>query len=98
MTTRGWTVAAGMAAMLAINGPVLAHDTDAPREGGGRDMAERMAKRLELTADQQTKIKALNESHWQAMKARHEAQRALIKDLRELVKSKAADAALTAKL
>lgn len=99
MTMRGLIVAMGMAA-AAIAGPVLAHDTDAPRagRGGDRGMAERMGKRLELTADQQAKIRQLNEAHGAAMKAKHEAQRALVKDLRELVKSKAADGALTAKL
>ena len=61
-------------------------------------MAERMAKRLELTADQQARIKQLNEAHWADLKAKREAQEALVKDLRELVKSKAADGALTAKL
>lgn len=97
---------AGLVAAVAA-GPVQAHDaaprtaesgTDAPKDGKGGGMIERMAKHLDLTADQQARIKALNEAHWAAMKPKHEAQEALVKELQELVKTKAADSALTAKL
>ena len=99
MTMRWMVTVAGLTAALTA-GPALAHDTDAPNAGRGKgqDMAERMGKRLDLTPDQQSRIKALNEAHWAAMKPKHEAQRALVKDLRELVKTKAADSAITAKL
>jgi len=96
--TRAWSmVGAGLAMVLAA-GPVLAHDTDAPKDGKGAGMMERMAKHLDLTADQQAKIKSLNEAHWAAMKPKREAQKALVRELEELVKAKAADGALSAKL
>lgn len=99
MTMRRMIAVAGMAAAVAA-GSVRAHETAPPSTGKGRGggMADRMAKRLELTAEQQAKIQQLNEAHRPLMRTKHDAQRALLKDLRGLVKAKAADGALTAKL
>ncbi len=97
MSRRRW-MAVAMVAALAAAGGAAAHDPEAAGPGPGGAMPERVAKRLDLTQDQQAKIKALNEAHRAAMKPKWEAQEALLKDLRELVKSKAGDAALSAKL
>lgn len=87
-----WIVAAPLAAMADHH-----EGKDQGGKGGGRK-GDWMARKLDLTPDQQTKMKAIGEEQRKVMQPLHDALDVQVAELRKLVNEKAADAKLTAKL
>jgi len=94
MTKTRWMMAAVAAAVLVAP---LARAEDDDNKGGG-EWGRKVMKELQLSADQKTKIEAINEEQMKTQKPLWESLRAQMKELRDLVKEKAADDKITAKL
>jgi len=86
---------------LVVGSPMAwAQDRGAPGQEGIHEPGGPggMAEKLDLTADQQAKLKAIGAAHQAEAKPLHEQAKERIKELKALVASKAGDAAITAKL